>query len=461
MGGKMSRIMILGTCPLPFENEKKLYGPGIRTWQFAKPLIDDGHAVCLVCVRIPSAYTKTMPPLLKIEREFTYYHMEAPIFEDTSLIQKIHDEFQPDCVVGATVYPSSRASLLETDKPLWGDLFGHVMAEAQAKAYVYESDHYLLDFWNMEKKVIDRSDKISTVSERQRYATIGELGTRGRLSSRTIWHDFVRVIPCALESTKYKHNMQILKGLVKKKDFIILWSGGYNTWTDVDTLFCALEHVMRKDKNIRFVSIGGQIDGIDEKTYPYFLRLTKGSPFRERFVMCGWVLTEDVPNYYFESNVGINIDKNIYEVMLGSKNRILDWMRMGLPVLTSKVCELSETLEKRNLAITFEAGNPSDLEKKILWCASHRKELKEIGMRARYYAFRHFSYEKTTEPLRKWVKDPKPAPDRGKAIDLYRKSFRELKLLRKYISLMKTEGWVRGSVKSLRWLNNKMLKYKY
>ena len=64
MGGKMSRIMILGTCPLPFENEKKLYGPGIRTWQFAKPLIDDGHTVCLVCARIPSAYTKAMPPFL-------------------------------------------------------------------------------------------------------------------------------------------------------------------------------------------------------------------------------------------------------------------------------------------------------------------------------------------------------------------------------------------------------------
>jgi hypothetical protein len=52
----MSRIMILGMSPLPFENDKKVYGTGIRTWQLASPLLEDGHHVCLVTYAIRSAY---------------------------------------------------------------------------------------------------------------------------------------------------------------------------------------------------------------------------------------------------------------------------------------------------------------------------------------------------------------------------------------------------------------------
>lgn len=159
----MSRIMILGMSPLPFENEKKLYGPGIRTWQFAKPLLGDGHEICLVCARIPSSYREGIKPLEKNDIGFTYYHMEPYMFEKTSLIQSIHDDFKPDCIIAATVYPSSRATIIESEKPLWGDLFGHVMAEAQAKAYVYESDRFLSHFWDMEQKVINRADFLSVI----------------------------------------------------------------------------------------------------------------------------------------------------------------------------------------------------------------------------------------------------------------------------------------------------------
>ena len=34
-----------------------------------------------------------------------------------------------------------------------------------------------------------------------------------------------------------------------------------------------------------------------------------------------------MPAHYADADVGINVDKDIYEVRLGSKNRILDWMR--------------------------------------------------------------------------------------------------------------------------------------
>jgi len=52
----MSKIFILGMSPLPFENDRKVYGTGTRTWQFILPLLEKGHKICVCNYAIPSAY---------------------------------------------------------------------------------------------------------------------------------------------------------------------------------------------------------------------------------------------------------------------------------------------------------------------------------------------------------------------------------------------------------------------
>ena len=51
----------------------------------------------------------------------------------------------------------------------------------------------------------------------------------------------------------------------------MLWSGGYNLWTDVDTLFRGLEAAMARNPKVHFLSTGGAIDGTDTliATYRY------------------------------------------------------------------------------------------------------------------------------------------------------------------------------------------------
>ncbi len=74
-------------------------------------------------------------------------------------------------------------------------------------------------------------------------------------------------MPNAIESTPYKHLKTVLRGrLASEGDFVVLWSGGYNTWTDVDTLFAGLIKAMKEEPRLRFVSIGGAIPGRDEQT---------------------------------------------------------------------------------------------------------------------------------------------------------------------------------------------------
>ena len=109
---------------------------------------------------------------------------------------------------------------------------------------------------------------------------------------------------------------------------VVLWAGGYNTWTDVDLLYEALIRAMAEVPEMCFVSTGGTIAGHDEITFHRFVERTRKSRFRDRFHFAGWVPTEDVPCYYFESDLGINVDSDNYETVFGARNRLNDMMKI-------------------------------------------------------------------------------------------------------------------------------------
>jgi hypothetical protein len=83
---------------------------------------------------------------------------------------------------------------------------------------------------------------------------------------------------------------------------------------------------MAQHPKIVFVSTGGAIPGHDEKTFARFSQAVENSPHRNRYVLHGWVPTEDVPNYYLEANVALNIDRWSIEGEVGYRTRTLDWI---------------------------------------------------------------------------------------------------------------------------------------
>ena len=438
--------------PLPFENDKKVYGTGIRTWQFAQPLLENGHQICICNYAIPSAY----PSGFRTEYQNNYsiessgksklkgYNFEYNIFskddfENIEILKDIYLKFDPDCIIGCSFYPSFIASKLVNDfkeVPFWADLFGHVMAEAQARAFIDNDDSCLFHYYNSEYIIITTADVFSCVSTRQEYALIGELGLVGRLNKFTSGYNFTCTIPCGMPFEEYKHKKNVIRGIdgIADDDFIVLWTGGYNTWTDIDTLFNGLISAMEKNPKIKFVSTGGEIPEQDLKTYPRFLSMIEQSKFKDNFIMKGWIAGEDVPNYYFESDIGINIDRDIYEVRFGSKNRILDWMRAGLCVLSSNVCELTEIIEQEKIGYTFKPGDHSDLAAKILYLALHKDEVKVAGLNGKKFGTNEFNFSKTTRKLQAWVQNPSFAPDHDKERKIFFDKDEALKNMEKILN---------------------------
>jgi glycosyltransferase involved in cell wall biosynthesis len=416
----MPRLMLLGLSPLPLDNQRSLTALNRRTWHFARALSEAGHDVMLACFRVHGAYAEaeSLPPIFErqLAPNLLYRALEERTFMSGDTLDRFCEQFQPEAFVAIAPHTAQRAARLQTAAPLWADLYGYLMGEAQAAAYVHHDDTHLAA-WHRERATLERADVFSTCSLRQRYAVIGELGAVGRLNQASAGYDFVRVLPSAVEPEPYEHTRTVLRGtLVAPDDFVVLFAGGYNTWTDVDTLFDGLSRAMRRNRHVKFVSTGGAIKGHDERTFARFRELIAGSPFADRFIFTGWLAVSEVSNYYLESDVGINVDKFNYETLLGTRYRITDMCKAGLPVLTTLGTELSHEIRRERLGLTFPIADANGMAEAILRLASDRALRDDMAARAARHARQNWALAKALEPLLAWANAPAHAPDYGRPL---------------------------------------------
>jgi glycosyltransferase involved in cell wall biosynthesis len=408
----MGRILVCGLAPLPFENTSQNYGPGIRTWQLAAGLAAGGHAVRVVAMVIPQVYEEGELERASEHEGIAVLRLQGEEFFRPETIRRTIADFAPDALVGATIYGSLALVQSGSELPLWADQFGHVMAEAQAKAALEGANWPIPRWWRMVHPVMSRADKVSTVSERQRYAAIGELGALGRLAAETCGYEFTAVIPCGAGEVPPAGSRSALRGTRVPDDaFLVLWSGGFNVWSDVETLFAGLERAMGQDPRVHFVATGGAIAGHDAATYARLEARIAGSELASRFHLEGWVKRERVGAYIAEADLGVLTDRPIYEGLLGSKNRLVEWMLAGLPVLYNELGDLGELYARERLGLTFPVGDAEALAARILEAAGDPGRLLAMAERARAVATRDFSFAATTRDLRSWAAAPRRAPD--------------------------------------------------
>jgi glycosyltransferase involved in cell wall biosynthesis len=422
----MTRILVFGFAPLPFEPYRTA-GPSLRTWHFVSVLRAAGHDICLIANRIAGIYPEDLPNIVTAESEHLLYHnVHDVVWHDPRALRPLIHPFAPECALAITTPAAGIAAANIGSLPLWCDLYGSVMAEAQLKALLYADDRYLAHFWSFERHALERADKFSAVSERQAWSVVGELGMWGRLNQWTCGYPFVITIPIATEATPFTATGRCLRGVRIPEDaFLILYSGGYNTWTDVDTLFNALERVMSLSPKAHFVSTGGIIYGHDDFTYRRFESLIAESAYRERYHLCGWLEAQALINLYLESDVAVNTDRFAYETMLGSRTRILDWLRAGLPCVSSDLTELAQSVAAYGAGLTYPPGDAERLAECLLACAEPERNA-QMRQNARRLLVERYTYQATSAELLAWVASPCRAPDVGKPM---------LRLVRPYRTL--------------------------
>ncbi len=424
----MKKILIVGNAPLPDENVESRPAAGLRTHQFLKALSDlNLYYIRLVTVGMPECYEE-MPE--KGSKKHSDRFEQIFVSKDDPFllkeIQKCHDEFKPDAIIGVNTHPSYLLSKIKTEAPFWADLNGWIMAEAQAQAYKTESNDYLPHYFSIEKSILLRADKVSAVSENQKFAVLGELAFMGRLNNQTFGNQFCYHIPNGTETFEGEI-VGNLKLDVPENAFIVLWVGGYNTWADETTLFKGLEKAMKGCENLFFVSTGGQIKGLDNKTFSNFQQMVEKSEYKNRFKFLGWIKTDEIPSLYAKAHVGLNVDKLCTETLTGARNRINEMMKYGLPVITSLGSEISHEVERHKSGLTFKSADFDAFAENILtiyreWNGGNSDEkFKQYGDNGKKYISEECNYHKIMQPLINWLTNPHRAPDADLKVVMERK----------------------------------------
>ena len=409
----MSKILAVGAVLPEFASDRRLVAASYRMEQFINPLIQDGHYITICGT---SSYDPINGMKVSQRERLIHYQMDYDTVEFIKKTQAVHDEFNPDCILGVQRVGAITTARLKSDAPIWIDLFGSPMCEAQAKSYVYDDDRWIGEFWREDQSCLFRGDIFSTCGARQEHFLTGQLSLLGRLNKYTFGYRFVYSVPPGISKDRVAQARQekLLRGRhVDEDDFVVLWCGGYNVWTDIDTLLHGLESAFALNKKIKFVSIGGSVEKHDDYTYPRFQKMVAKSRYRDQFVLLGWRGYTDVLQAYSECDLGVSIDKYHYEPIYGTRTRIVEMIQHKLPVITSLVCELSYLLRNNGVALTFTVGNSSDLAEQIIkFSRASKGERATFADKAYQYFSNNYTYESTTEPLRIWVKSPKRAPDK-------------------------------------------------
>lgn len=417
------KVLVLGVGPTPPEKPPRLHAPGLRLWTLARFLATRGYETVMGMVGFAggkddsTATPTTQSDDTLVPESFphgvTAYRLPYHIESAARHVRALHARHSPRCVISTTDFMNLVAITAHLPVPLWLDFMGQPMAERQLLADIHGSDEGLRGQWEYVLPSLLGGDRFSVCSQRQRCMLLGELGAVGRLNCHTVRNSLVEVlVPFHLFDVKFRHTRTVLRGIhVRGDDFVVLWSGGYNTWTDVETLYEGLERAMAQQPSIVFVSTGGAIPGHDDRTFARFRELVEKSPRKSRYKFCGWVPTEDVQNYYLESNIALNVDRWSIEGEVGYRTRLLDWILAGLPVVTTVLCELSQELADRNYVTPFKIGEPQDLGIQLAALANDCADAMTRTAQAREYLREKLHPDAALAPLAAWAADPQPAPD--------------------------------------------------
>lgn len=406
----MSRVLVMG-YELPSMAEGSIEARSYRTWQFVQPLLESENNVCFIASHPRNEFNVSH----NLGSSLTYHRVNLQYRNWLRQVNAICNSFEPDAALGVMFNNSLRATRLARRQPLWVDLYGDRITEAQIASHTRGSNRGIKIAFEYLNLILRHGDKYSACSTPQKFALVGQLSTAGRLNRHTMGYEFVHaVLPGApSQHAEIKPELMLRGNLVPSDAFVVLWAGGYNVWTDVDTLFQALNQAMDQDPRIYYVSAGAGVRLVNNNSYERFLEMIADSTHRDRFHMLGWQPSSVVPSLYQQADVGVNLDAFHYETQLGTRTRLVEMMHHGLPVITTLGCELSYIVRDQQLGLTFQIGDDVTFTDQILAIARDKSLQQKLAKQAQEYTNGELSFQKTTGPFLKWVKEPKFAPDRN------------------------------------------------
>jgi glycosyltransferase involved in cell wall biosynthesis len=274
---------------------------------------------------------------------------------------------------------------------------------------------------------LERADFLLCASERQRDLFLGQLCALGRANALTYDEDpslrkLIDVVPFGLPDKHPSHRKRALRGVVPgigPADDVLVWAGGVYNWFDPLTLIRAVAGLAERRPTVRLYFMGlrhpnPDVPEMQVANDARALATELGVAGKHVFFNEGWVDYSERENYLLEATLGVTMHFDSAETRFSFRTRALDYLWAALPVVTTAGDSFAELVQAEGLGAVVPAADPGALEEALARLLSDR-EFAE-GCRARAAAVRErFRWSVVLEPLVRYCRDPRPAPDLARA----------------------------------------------
>jgi glycosyltransferase involved in cell wall biosynthesis len=263
-------------------------------------------------------------------------------------------------------------------------------------------------------------------SERQRDFWLGMLAALGRINPATYADEsslrrLIGVVSFGLPNDPPQHRKQVLKGVYKRitqDSKVLFWGGGIYEWLDPLTLIRALPLVLkaRSDVVVFFAATRHPSPNVVDE-FPVSKqarRLSDELGLTDRHVFFhDWIPYHERENFLLESDLGLSLHLDHIETRYAFRNRVLDYIWAGLPVIATEGDMASDLVQQHKLGAVVRYKDVAGLSQAILDLLAVSDLKPELAPRFADVA-KAYRWEKTTQPLIEYCHAPRLAPDRGR-----------------------------------------------
>lgn len=377
-----TRVVVLGYDVIG----AKMAGPSVRSWEIAKALAK----TCSVTLVSTTKIERTAPGVTNLSISGTDDELRNILVDvDVAIVQGyVLDQFpclrSVRSLVVVDLYDPWVFENLEIHSSCSNDRLG---------------DHYIRRDVDVQTELLDVGDFFICASERQRDYWLGMLTARGRVDRAVYLADrslrsLIDVLPYGCPVTPPVAQAQVLKGIhpaIPLDSIVVVWGGGTWEWFDPVLALDAFAEAHQQDPRLRLYFMGAtqssSLEAPGKTTADQLRRRSDELGMTNKSVVFGdWVPYDQRASYLLEADMGIIATKDLAEVRLAFRSRILDHFWTGLPTISTDGDVLASVLQTQEAGIVVPTGNRTALKDAILNLATDSDLRTRLGKNAQALA---------------------------------------------------------------------------
>jgi len=395
---------------------KKMAGPGIRFYEFARVLSNFLDV------------TLAVPNKIDIESEnfkVAKYELERP-----DSIKRLTDKADMILLQGHILYHFP--NIKHFPGKIIIDLYNPFNLESLEMFRQQEMvDRVRIDKNNLNiiKLQLTIGDFFICASEKQRDYWLGMLNAMGRLNPYNYDTDdtfsrLITIVPFGIPSEPPRHSEEPIRNMIpslREDDKIILWGGGIWNWLDPITPIKAMWEITRSRNDVKLIFIGikhpdPQLP--EMRKCMEAIKLSKELELYDKYVFFNeWTPYKKRQDFLLESKLGLSIHQERIETEFAYRTRVMDYIWSSLPVVSTEGDAISKLVKEKNIGEVVGYKNTQQLARVMESIVTNRS-LSEIYKRNLKKMAPDFYWENVSKPLVEYCMEPWHAQDKKKIFDL-------------------------------------------